>query len=100
MLTQGLIVVCGVFPNPFSDRLNLCVTLAEPAELSVTVYDVAGERVDRFTTAGTPGNNDVIWAGVNLGGLRCASGIYLLRVSAQGPSGAQGGYWERAAIVR
>ena len=33
------------YPNPFSNELNLCFTLSEPAKVTVAIYDYAGRNV-------------------------------------------------------
>jgi hypothetical protein len=97
---DSLIKVRGLYPNPFSDKLRVYYTLRVDAAVKMSVYNVAGEPIWSTQLAGKAGKNEVVWAGENEGGGRCASGAYVLRLEARGIDGTEDGFWERAAIQR
>jgi uncharacterized repeat protein (TIGR01451 family) len=90
----------GVYPNPFTDKARIYFTLRVEALVRVTVFNVAGEPLFRLEVPGRPQKNEVIWEGVNDAGARCASGVYILRVQAEGIDGTNGGYWSTVVIQR
>jgi uncharacterized repeat protein (TIGR01451 family) len=90
----------GVYPNPFSDKVRLYFSLRVSALVRFTVYNVAGEPLFRLEVPGQPQKNEVVWDGVNDAGARCASGVYILRVQAEGIDGSNGGYWTTVVIQR
>jgi hypothetical protein len=96
----ALIEKRALYPNPFGPLLNVYFRLRVDADVTLAVYDVAGEVVCKVPFQGHAGDNVLQWAGVNASGLRCASGVYTLRVSAVGVDGSIGGYWDRAAAMR
>jgi hypothetical protein len=98
---QGrLIEVRGLYPIPFVETMHLYFTLRVDARLQLQVYDVAGEPVWRVQVQGKAGKNLLGWDGANELGGRCATGVYLLRLDAQGADGTTDEVWERAAISR
>ena len=90
----------GLYPNPFSEVLHVFFLLRVDARVSLAIYDVAGEPLYHLEIQGRAGKNVMDWAGVNAAGGRCASGVYVLRVSAQGADGSQDGFWDKAVAVR
>jgi hypothetical protein len=90
----------GVYPNPFSDRAHLYFTLRSPAQARVDVYNIAGEPIASLSQACAAGKNDLLWDGSNGNGGRCASGVYVLRVHADGMDGTTGSYWSSVVIQR
>jgi len=61
------------------------VTLAEAADLDVSVYDLHGRRVaDLFQGRAAAGSLELAWPGRSADGARVASGIYLLRAGVGG----------------
>jgi len=90
----------GLYPNPFVSQLNVYFRLRVDAEVTVAIYNVAGEPVRRLQVPGQAGDNLLPWLGVNDAGSRCASGVYVVHVLAQGRDGTQGGFWDRAVVQR
>jgi len=95
-----LIKVRGLYPNPFSDKLQIYYTLRVDAQCKLTVYNVAGEPIKSIPISGTAGKNLCVWYGDNESGGRCASGAYVLRFDAKGIDGTEDSFWERAACSR
>ncbi|MEM8601565.1 MAG: T9SS type A sorting domain-containing protein [Bacteroidota bacterium] len=64
-------------PNPFSDRTALSFTLAAPADVSVTVYDMLGRAVATLADeAMAPGTHRV-----DLDGHDLPAGVYVVRLA-------------------
>ncbi len=90
----------GIYPNPFSDRARIYFTLRVDAQVKLWVYNVAGEPLFTLERAGQAGKNEILWEGINQLGARCASGVYILRLQAEGVDRSSGGYWSSVAIQR
>ncbi len=72
------------FPNPLSGAATVRYTLAEASDVSVGVYDALGREVARLANGpASAGAHDV---GLDGGALR--SGLYLVRVLADGRTAA------------
>jgi hypothetical protein len=77
--------------------VSIAYALEVEGTLTLSVYNVAGEIVDSQAQASGAGVGVLVWPGTNRSGLRCASGVYLLRVEWDGGAA---GFWAKAAIVR
>jgi len=69
-----------VGPNPFGDALNFNLTRAFPGGYVIEIFTLAGELV--FTRSGD--QNPFTWHGINDRGEKVASGVYIIRFSADG----------------
>ena len=87
------------YPNPFADRLWVGFTLGAAASVEFVAFNVAGEEVYRQTQSYPQGTQLWLWDGVNTGGLHLSSGIYLLRLKANGDVGWES-EWLTVALVR
>jgi hypothetical protein len=73
-------------PSPFRDRTVLEFSLAEPAHVTVAVFDVAGRRVRSLVDADRDADRyRVTWDGRNDDGRLLGSGVYFVRYEA-GPA--------------
>lgn len=100
-LQQGrLIQLKGLYPNPFSDVLKIYITLRVDSDVTLDIYNVAGEPIQQLRQASNAGKNLLEWKGENAGGGRCATGVYVLHLQAQGVDGTKDDFWERAAVAR
>ncbi len=73
--TPGLL---AAYPNPFTQGTTLAYELAEPAVVTLTVYDVLGRVVERMIEAPrSPGRHTVRWEAAHL-----PPGIYGCRLQA------------------
>lgn len=77
-------------PNPFVSRTTVTYTLAERQEIEVAVYDIQGRPIQvlRSGVRG-PGLHFATWDGRGPGGGRVASGVYLIRLLADGEARAR-----------
>ena len=80
--------------------MRLYFTLRVAAEVSLSIYDVAGEPIWTVHVAAPAQKNQIVWEGVNDSGARCASGTYLLHLEAQGVDNTADQVWDRVAITR
>ncbi|MCK9220686.1 MAG: S8 family serine peptidase [Bacteroidales bacterium] len=70
-------VTSAVFPNPFTNRINVRLNVKSNPEINLKLYDRIGRIVASKTFLGSPGANTTYLD--NLSGL--TSGLYLLKVS-------------------
>ncbi|UCC43803.1 MAG: T9SS type A sorting domain-containing protein [Candidatus Zixiibacteriota bacterium] len=70
------------FPNPFNPSTTISYRLEKPAMVTLTVYNLLGQKVvrlvDRFEPAGS---HAVVWNGKDEYGRSVASGLYFYRLS-------------------
>jgi len=75
------------WPNPFHDKIVIWFSVPGARDAIVSVHDVAGRQVARFTTRLSSGlSGQVLWDGRDETGSVVASGIYLFRLEAPGYS--------------
>lgn len=84
-------------PNPFNPRLRVPFDVpASGADLRIEVYDVNGRRIRVLIDAPvTPGRHAVVWDGTSDAGERVASGVYFVRLRADGKT-----FLERATLLK
>lgn len=72
------------FPNPFSLTTTIPYALAEPADVTLEVYSILGERVATLlSSAAQPaGRHSVVWNGSNDAGRSVANGLYFIQITA------------------
>ena len=85
------------YPNPVrSSTVTIRYHLAEDAEVDMTVYDLAGNKIESWLTSGIGrADNEYIWECGDV-----ASGVYYCRLEAQGTSGENKVVFCPIAIVR
>jgi subtilisin family serine protease len=72
-------------PNPFNPRTEVSFSLDARSRVTLSVYDVAGKLVSRLVNGELPaGEHSVLWNGRDGGGRPVASGVYFLRLEADG----------------
>jgi hypothetical protein len=70
------------FPNPGLARSTIRFDLKRSGRVTLTVYDVAGRRIQRLIDAElTPGSHEATWNGLDASGQRVKSGIYLYELA-------------------
>lgn len=81
----GAVVLGAVRPNPFRGATEIGFSLGREANVKVEVFDVTGQRVTRLVDRlMAPGPHRVSWSGRDAGGRAVASGVYYVRVDADG----------------
>jgi hypothetical protein len=96
----ALVVEKGIYPNPFSDTAKIYFNLRVAAHLRLQFYNVAGEPVYHLELDAQAGQNQALWQGINQVGARCASGVYILHLTAVGIDQTSGGFWANLVIMR
>jgi len=73
----------SIYPNPFNPKTSISYYLAQPEEVSLSVYNLKGQKVlDLVNESKAAGNHSVNWDGKDASGREVASGIYYLRLRA------------------
>jgi flagellar hook assembly protein FlgD len=76
-------------PNPFGPSTTIRYVAPRGGHVSVRVYDLAGRAVATLVDgAATPGEHVAVWDGATDSGERAASGVYFVRLEAEGTTGA------------
>jgi len=77
------------YPNPFNPETDISYSLPEPAQVTLTVYNLMGREMATLVsgTAST-GRYHLTWNGRDSRGSRVPSGVYLYRLHAVPLSGA------------
>jgi len=74
-----------VFPNPFNASATLAYELPQDGVTELAIYTVLGQRVRRLVaTRQAAGRHLAVWDGRDDRGTAVGSGVYLVRLSAQG----------------
>jgi len=69
-------------PNPFNPTTTIRASMADGGEFTLTIFNIAGERVRQFRGWHAAGPLEIIWDARNDNGLQVPSGIYLYRFQA------------------
>jgi hypothetical protein len=69
-----------IFPNPFTERLNIAYQTASENKAELKVYDVTGRLVKQFALPSREALNQIIWDGIDDQGRVVPQGVYFLRV--------------------
>jgi len=70
------------YPNPFNLNTNISFTIPENCQISLKLYNIAGQLVKSFGGIYQAGNHTITWDGTNTRGEEVASGIYFYRLVA------------------
>jgi glucose/arabinose dehydrogenase len=72
-------------PNPFQTATHISVNLSAPAQVEISVFDVAGRRVTTIMNApAEKGMHTTNWSGRDGNGNPMGSGVYFVRLSLNG----------------
>ncbi len=71
------------YPNPFNLNTIIEYSLPRRASLSITIYNILGQKVKEWQFTNLPaGNHSISWDGTDLRGEVSGSGLYLYRLQA------------------
>ncbi|MBW6516135.1 MAG: T9SS type A sorting domain-containing protein [Candidatus Cloacimonetes bacterium] len=73
----------GAYPNPFNPGTNIRFELCQPTSVTLTIYNLLGQRVREITQTFNEGKNSIYWDGHDATGKACLSGIYLYSISTE-----------------
>jgi len=69
------------YPNPFNGQATIPFHLSSAQDVDLAVYDMLGQRVATLVDGRLgPGDHTARWDGLDAGGDRCASGVYVCRL--------------------
>ncbi|MGD8414597.1 MAG: FlgD immunoglobulin-like domain containing protein [Candidatus Latescibacterota bacterium] len=75
----------GNYPNPFNPQTTIQYSLDEPGMVTLRIYDLLGQKVAELVHAEQSGGAyRVTWDGLDAGGRRAATGVYLYQLSLNG----------------
>ena len=72
-----------VYPNPGNGRRCFSFRVSEDAQVSVSIFTVAGTRIEELTRICSQGYNQILWDGFDHDGDAIASGPYIYRIEAE-----------------
>ncbi|MBC8320016.1 MAG: T9SS type A sorting domain-containing protein [Bacteroidetes bacterium] len=75
--TENFFTVSQNYPNPFTGSANIEITLNKPADLSLEVYNLTGQKVHSINRGYSAGTQNIVIDAVNL-----RAGIYFYTVVA------------------
>ncbi|MCP4566469.1 MAG: T9SS type A sorting domain-containing protein [FCB group bacterium] len=70
------------YPNPFNPKTNISLSLPQASEWTLTVFNVAGQKVKSYSGSAQAGVLDIVWDGTDAYGSTVASGIYFYKATA------------------
>ncbi len=69
------------FPNPFNPETTIEFTISEPSPVSITVYNLNGQKVSNLVSNNfNRGTHQIIWNTNEETGIKIGSGIYFYRL--------------------
>ena len=71
------------FPNPFTHEITIEVQNLSQAEITVEIYNMAGQRIKNLFKGTSSGHLVLKWNGTNDSGQQVALGVYLCKVNGQ-----------------
>jgi hypothetical protein len=75
----------AIIPNPFNPSATINYSLATRSQVEISVYDVAGRLVEALVNgAQAAGQHAAVWNGMDRRGSPAASGVYFVRMAADG----------------
>ena len=73
------------YPNPFNASTVIKYDLPRKANVTITVYNILGQRVATPVDAEQDaGYHEIVWDGTSIQGKPVASGVYFYRIQADG----------------
>ncbi|MEN8209543.1 MAG: C25 family cysteine peptidase [Candidatus Fermentibacteria bacterium] len=72
-----------VYPNPGNGRRCFSFRISEDAQITVSIFTVAGTRIEDITQICSQGYNQILWNGLDHDGDPVASGPYIYKINAE-----------------
>lgn len=70
------------YPNPFNPTTEIKFDLSDPAQVNLTIFSIAGQKIRTLVDAPRlAGYHSILWDGKDELGNDVASGVYLYRIS-------------------
>ncbi len=71
------------YPNPFNPSTTISFKMKEMANVTLKVYNAAGQEIKTLVSATLPaGNHQAIWNGLDASGVAASSGVYFYSLQA------------------
>jgi len=94
--TPNAAVIESISPNPFNPRTTVTYRLDRTATVQVTVHDLTGRRLATLVDRSEPaGQHTLTWLGTDDVGRDLPSGVYFVRVLAEGQADTR-----KVALIR
>ena len=71
------------YPNPFNAETLIPFDLPHAADITLTIFNAAGQMVRQWQRYCPAGHHSLTWDGQNQGGNLVASGVYFYRLQAE-----------------
>lgn len=71
----------NVYPNPFSEMLNIIAFIPGKENIEIEIYDILGRKVKQLYNGNNPGKLTLKWDGKNDIGQKVMTGLYTLSVN-------------------
>jgi hypothetical protein len=86
----GLVKIEDVWPNPANPRVSVAFDLSRSARVQVELVNLMGQRVALLSDEPRSAGHHIIeWDGRWRNGREAATGVYIVRISADGKSAAR-----------
>ncbi len=72
-----------VYPNPGNGRRCFSFRMSEDAQVTVSIFTVAGTRIEELSQICSQGYNQILWNGLDHDGDPVASGPYIYKINAE-----------------
>lgn len=77
------------YPNPFNPNTNIGFIAPEAGDLKLSIFNIRGQRVkELYSGSISKGYHSIAWDGVDDRGVDVSSGVYFVRIEANGRSEA------------
>lgn len=77
--------VMEVNPNPSTGEMRIAFQVGSQQEIRLGVFDAAGRRVATLVSGlFPPGMHETVWSGMTESGTKVSSGVYMIRLEADG----------------
>ena len=75
----------NIYPNPFNPSTTIEYALNVASDVSLYIYDMQGRVVKTLVSNNLDaGSHSIVWNGLNDNGVQVSSGMYLVRMEANG----------------
>ena len=84
-LLSNNFILLPITPNPANNEVSIRYCIPRIADVSLTVYNIAGEVINQIVNkTEEPGLKEIIWKGTDSRGRRVASGVYFCKLDVAG----------------
>lgn len=78
------------YPNPFNHTTNINFSLKKENKVKVNIFNLKGQKINTIISEKkSDGSHNIIWNGKDKNNVECPSGIYFIKVEAEGMNQAK-----------